>query len=51
MVECDKCHKELSKEELDEGYNSDMYESKSCSKCRKELEPTNNEDDFSTKMS
>jgi len=47
MVACDKCHKELSMEELDAGFNSDMYESKICSICIKELEHTNNENKLS----
>ena len=46
MVECSRCHKELTQEELDMGFNSNMYENKFCMQCIKELEPEQNEEDF-----
>ena len=47
MVKCNLCHKELTIEELDAGYNSDMYESKVCSECIKELNNDEDIDDLS----
>ena len=46
MVECHLCHKKLTTEEEEAGFNSDFYEGKFCKKCMDELSPKEILDDM-----